>query len=439
MLGIVNTDTDVKSIDAPNFSVNQGGNVTMAGDLTVSGDDIYMATNTAGNLLIANGTSYKPIAMSGACTITSAGVMTCSGNTVSTQYDRITAPTTNAGINLSTFNSIWTSTTGSNTWTSTTGTNTWTSGVTGGDYFTISDSGSFDASSSVLKLSRSVGNPTGGAMLAIVNSDTDVNSIQAPNFTVTQTGGIKSSSNTSGSILVANGTTFNPVVMSGSCTVSSSGVMSCTASSTPTAFDQITAPTTNGGINLASFNSTWTSTTGSNTWTASTGTNLWTNSATTGDGFTISDSATRTSGSVLKVSMPTNSTGGSALIALNNVYTSTLYEINGGNFTVDGLANVSGKTLALSGTGTPGLSTCGTSPTVAGTNAAFTVTTGSGSVGNCTATFAQPTGWTTVPTCIPGWESGQALTSTWTSTATNIIFNQNAMGSKKVDILCIGH
>jgi hypothetical protein len=40
-----------------------GANVTVAGDLTVSGDDIVMATNTAGNLLVADGTNFNSIAV----------------------------------------------------------------------------------------------------------------------------------------------------------------------------------------------------------------------------------------------------------------------------------------------------------------------------------------------------------------------------------------
>ena len=38
-------------------------NLTIAGDLTVSGDDITMATNTAGNLLIADGTNFNSVAV----------------------------------------------------------------------------------------------------------------------------------------------------------------------------------------------------------------------------------------------------------------------------------------------------------------------------------------------------------------------------------------
>ena len=41
-----------------------GANVTVAGDLTVSGDDITMGTNTAGNLLVADGTNFNSIAVS---------------------------------------------------------------------------------------------------------------------------------------------------------------------------------------------------------------------------------------------------------------------------------------------------------------------------------------------------------------------------------------
>ena len=39
------------------------GSVTIAGDLTISGDDLTMATNTAGALLIADGTNFNPTAV----------------------------------------------------------------------------------------------------------------------------------------------------------------------------------------------------------------------------------------------------------------------------------------------------------------------------------------------------------------------------------------
>ena len=39
------------------------GNVVVGGDLTISGDDLTMATNTAGHLLIADGTNFNPTAV----------------------------------------------------------------------------------------------------------------------------------------------------------------------------------------------------------------------------------------------------------------------------------------------------------------------------------------------------------------------------------------
>jgi len=50
------------TIGLPN-NVTIGNNLTVTGDLTVSGDDITMATNTSGNLLIADGTNFNSVAV----------------------------------------------------------------------------------------------------------------------------------------------------------------------------------------------------------------------------------------------------------------------------------------------------------------------------------------------------------------------------------------
>ena len=50
------------------------GKVVVTGDLQISGDDLYMATNTAGHLLIGDGTNYNPTAVSGDVTVSSGGV-----------------------------------------------------------------------------------------------------------------------------------------------------------------------------------------------------------------------------------------------------------------------------------------------------------------------------------------------------------------------------
>ncbi len=50
------------------------GNVTVAGDLTISGDDLTMGTNTSGHVLVADGTNFNPVALSGDVTVNSSGV-----------------------------------------------------------------------------------------------------------------------------------------------------------------------------------------------------------------------------------------------------------------------------------------------------------------------------------------------------------------------------
>lgn len=47
------------------------GNLTITGDLTINGDDLIMATNTAGHLLIADGTNFNPTAVGDLSEITS--------------------------------------------------------------------------------------------------------------------------------------------------------------------------------------------------------------------------------------------------------------------------------------------------------------------------------------------------------------------------------
>ena len=56
------SDADAIAI-ASDGNVTVSQNLTVTGDLTVSGDDITMGTNTAGNLLIADGTNFNSIAV----------------------------------------------------------------------------------------------------------------------------------------------------------------------------------------------------------------------------------------------------------------------------------------------------------------------------------------------------------------------------------------
>jgi len=58
------------------------GAVNVGGDLTISGDDLIMGTNTSGYLLVADGTNYNPVAVSGDVTISSAGAVTIAATSV---------------------------------------------------------------------------------------------------------------------------------------------------------------------------------------------------------------------------------------------------------------------------------------------------------------------------------------------------------------------
>ena len=55
------SDADALAIDSSG-NVTASQNLIVTGDLTVSGDDITMGTNTAGNLLVADGTNFNSIA-----------------------------------------------------------------------------------------------------------------------------------------------------------------------------------------------------------------------------------------------------------------------------------------------------------------------------------------------------------------------------------------
>ncbi|MDP6585170.1 MAG: hypothetical protein QF535_10970, partial [Anaerolineales bacterium] len=56
--------------------------VVVGGDLTVAGDDIIMGTSTAGYMLVANGTSFKPTAISGDVNIDQTGATTIQAGSV---------------------------------------------------------------------------------------------------------------------------------------------------------------------------------------------------------------------------------------------------------------------------------------------------------------------------------------------------------------------
>jgi len=64
----------IKSGTTPTTALTMAGaNVTIAGDLTISGDDLTMATNTSGAALIGDGANFNPVVISGDVSIGSSG------------------------------------------------------------------------------------------------------------------------------------------------------------------------------------------------------------------------------------------------------------------------------------------------------------------------------------------------------------------------------
>ena len=60
------------------------GDLTVSGDLTISGDDLTMGTNTSGHIMVADGTNFNPVAVSGDVTISNTGAVTISNDAVET-------------------------------------------------------------------------------------------------------------------------------------------------------------------------------------------------------------------------------------------------------------------------------------------------------------------------------------------------------------------
>jgi hypothetical protein len=73
------SDTEIE-INATTIDIN--GNVEISGDLTVSGDDITMGTNTSGHIMVADGTNFNPVAVSGDVGIAANGAVTIANDAV---------------------------------------------------------------------------------------------------------------------------------------------------------------------------------------------------------------------------------------------------------------------------------------------------------------------------------------------------------------------
>ena len=84
----------------------------------------------------------------------------------------------------------------------------------------------------------------------------------------------------------------------------------------------------------------------------------------------------------------------------------------------------------------PVLTSCGTSPSVVGSDTAGTVTMGTGTPTGCVITFA--TAYVSVPICVVVWPAQALASQSYVTSATAITLTQTATSSNKVNYVCIG-
>lgn len=86
------------------------------------------------------------------------------------------------------------------------------------------------------------------------------------------------------------------------------------------------------------------------------------------------------------------------------------------------------------GAAAPVLSSCGTNPTIAGTDAAGTVTMGTGSPTGCVITFV--TAYKTAPNCVVTWQATPLAAQSYALATTTITLTQTGTSSNVVNYAC---
>ena len=240
-----------------------GGNVVVTGDLTISGDDLTMGTNTSGYVLVADGTNYNPVAISGDVTLASNGAVTIAAtsvensmlagsiadsklSTISTADKvaggaiQIDSGTDGTSITIADTDKFLIDDGGTTKYINASQINSYVSAAVAADDIATGDSAVTIATSSgnitidaqagdadiIFKGTDSSSDITAltldmsEAGKAIFNSDVTVGG----DLTVTGDD-ITMGTNTSGAALIADGTNFNPVVISGDATIATNGAL----------------------------------------------------------------------------------------------------------------------------------------------------------------------------------------------------------------------
>ena len=176
--------------------------------------DVDSATITAGRILVADGTKYQSVAISGSCTLLSSGAISCTsgGATQLTGLTDVGSSTAGAGrllINDGTdFNSI----------------------AMSGDA-TITSVGVIDLGSAVVGSTELASTPSGSGYFSTANIQVDADGriVGAAQGSLTGLSDIGNATITAGRLLVADGTDFQSVALSQHCFILSSGQINCNA------------------------------------------------------------------------------------------------------------------------------------------------------------------------------------------------------------------
>lgn len=103
------------------------------------------------------------------------------------------------------------------------------------------------------------------------------------------------------------------------------------------------------------------------------------------------------------------------------------------NQAIDGTLAVGGH--VLTGATPPVLTSCGTSPTIVGSDTAGIVTMGTGSPTGCVITFA--TAYANAPFCVVSWIATPLAAQSYATSATAITLTQTGTSSNKVQYVCV--
>ncbi|KKU57293.1 MAG: hypothetical protein UX79_C0015G0001, partial [candidate division WWE3 bacterium GW2011_GWB1_47_11] len=256
--------------------------VTIEGDLTISGDDLVMGTNTTGYILVADNTNFNPVAMSGDIAITSTGATTIQPDAVSLANDTVgnyvatiadagnstitvaNSGTENAAVTLNVIDVNCTDCLGlteiadiylANSGDTTTGDIVFNDGTTDSPKatFTPQTGTSFDIYTEDTGDDLQIAvNTASTETVDFVNAGAGVIDITVEGDLTISGDDLVMGTNTTGYILVADNTNFNPVAMSGDVAIISTGATTIQANAvaltTDTSGNYVASITNGSGI-----------------------------------------------------------------------------------------------------------------------------------------------------------------------------------------------